>query len=138
MLRYCLILTLLTLTACASDPNKPHYRMSPEAFIDEYMKNHYTAIKKFSGKRIRFDGILKRKVGEDIDGIFAVEFYGMDDAQAYESGMRLFFLDPSYPENLSDFFIYQPGMEISLMCTLDSASNTPIVNGCRFISDLKQ
>lgn len=138
MLRLSLILIMVALAGCGSDPNRPHYRMSPEAFIDEYMKNHYTAIKKFGGKNIRFDGILKRKVGQDIEGILAVEFYGMDDAQAYESGMRLFFLDPSIPQNVSDFSIYQPGMEISLMCTLDASDKTPIVNGCRFINDLKK
>ncbi len=130
-------LILAVLAGCGTPPHKAHYRMSPEEFVDEYMRNQYTAIKKFSGKRIRFDGILKRKVGEDVDGIFALEFYGMDDAQAYESGMRLFFLDPSDSVSLSDFFVYQPGMEISVMCTLDSSSTTPMVNGCRFINDLK-
>lgn len=132
-----IIIILFALMGCETDPNKPHHRTTPEKFIQEYMKNNYTAIKKYGGKRIRFDGILKRKVGEDIEGIFALELYGMDDAKAYESGLRLFFLDPSHPKTLSDFFILQQGMEISIMCHMDTASQTPILNSCQFIDDLE-
>lgn len=133
-----LVISAALLTGCGTPPDQPHYRTTPADFIAEYMRNHYTTLKKYRGKRIRFDGILKSKVGEDIDnGIFALEFYGMDDAKAYESGMRLFFVDPSDPQTLDDFFIYKQGMEISVMCTLDTSGNTPIVNGCRFIDDLK-
>ncbi|MBZ0165235.1 MAG: hypothetical protein K8I00_00410, partial [Candidatus Omnitrophica bacterium] len=84
-MKWCIYSTILcTLFGCGTSSNQVKYRMTPEAFVKEYMRNQYTAVKKFGGKKIRFDGILKNKVGEDIEGIFAVEFYGMDNAQAYE------------------------------------------------------